>query len=84
MSMGYPMKIKLFAVGLSFSLPLLARAEPLRAIRFNEVRLTDAFWAPRIETNHIATSRHSEGFAPDYDLPNDVAYCETSANGESP
>jgi DUF1680 family protein len=23
--------------------------------------------------------RHSEGFAPDYDLPNDIAYCETCA-----
>ena len=30
-------------------------------------------------TGGLGHSRHSEGFAPDYDLPNDVAYCETCA-----
>ena len=30
-------------------------------------------------TGGLGHSRHSEGFAADYDLPNDIAYCETCA-----
>ncbi len=30
-------------------------------------------------TGGLGHSGHSEGFAPDYDLPNDIAYCETCA-----
>jgi DUF1680 family protein len=30
-------------------------------------------------TGGLGHSRHTEGFAPDYDLPNDIAYCETCA-----
>jgi DUF1680 family protein len=30
-------------------------------------------------TGGLGHVRHSEGFAPDYDLPNDIAYCETCA-----
>ncbi|HZA33583.1 MAG TPA: hypothetical protein VE505_01585, partial [Vicinamibacterales bacterium] len=31
------------------------RAYPITAVPFSDVRLTDTFWAPRIETNRTVT-----------------------------
>jgi DUF1680 family protein len=35
--------------------PAAGRAEPLTAVPFQKVKITDAFWAPRIATNRKAT-----------------------------
>ena len=37
---------------------VMASAEPLNGVRFADVTLSDAFWAPRIETNRVATIPH--------------------------
>ncbi len=42
----------------AMGLHLGVQAEPLRGIAFTEVTFTDSFWAPRIETNRLATIPH--------------------------
>ena len=50
--------LALAAALLTLGLPLRAAPEALRGVPFAEVVLADSFWAPRIETNRIATIPH--------------------------
>ncbi|MGO9201513.1 MAG: glycoside hydrolase family 127 protein [Limisphaerales bacterium] len=54
-------RIKVLAALLAVGLPFLSAAEPLHGIPFSEVTFSDTFWAPRIETNRVATIPHLLG-----------------------
>jgi uncharacterized protein len=41
-----------------WGLAWVAAVEPVRSVPFNEVKLLDNFWAPRIETNRMVTIPH--------------------------
>ena len=49
---------KVLTALLFLGFPFLTDAEPLRGIPFSEVAFADTFWAPRIETNRVATIPH--------------------------
>ena len=51
-------KWQLLAALLALGFPFLAAAEPLRSVPFSEITFADTFWAPRIETNRVATIPH--------------------------
>lgn len=49
---------ELLAALLALGFPFLLHAVPLRGIPFSEVAFSDAFWAPRLETNRLTTIPH--------------------------
>ena len=65
-----------------------ASAYPITAVPFSAVRLTDAFWAPRVETNRAVTHpvrvRKSEEEGPHPELRAAAARHEGAYEGKMP
>ena len=53
-----PVRMIALTVLLAMGFSLGAEAEPLRGVAFSEITFADSFWAPRIETNRVATIPH--------------------------